>query len=88
MTADGYRVAFAALLKWNERAMARGGTSTETVARVNRAIVAVCRLRPESLISGAPNRVVGTEIWWTAEVDHERRMIRIVHLEPELRPGL
>lgn len=88
MSDDDYRVVFGALLDWNERAMARGGTTTETVARVNSSIVNVCRRHPESLISGAPNRVPGTVIWWTAEVDHERRIIRIIHIEPDPHPGL
>jgi len=55
---------------------------------VNSSIVNACRLHAESLISGAPNRVACTVIWWTAEVDHERRIIKIFHIEPDPHPGL
>ena len=88
MTEAEYQVVFGALLEWNQAAMAKGGTTTETVGRVNSAIINTCRVYPESLISGAPNRIVGTVIYWTAEVDHDRRKITIVHIEPEPRPGL
>ena len=88
MILDKYRVSFSALVEWTEAAMGPGGTSTETVARVNRAIVAACATRPESLISGAPNRISGTVIWWTAQVDHERRSISILCIEPDPAPGL
>lgn len=61
-----YQVIFGALLEWNQAAMGKGGTTTETVGRVNSAIITTCRVYPESLISEAPNRIVGTAIYWTA----------------------
>lgn len=84
----GYRLQDSALDNWNEKAMAKGGTGIETVAAVNRDIITTVRLYADKLISGAPNRVPGTVIWWTAIVDHDRRIVTIIDIEPEPRPGL
>lgn len=87
MSAD-YELRAAELVRWTDAAAGPGGTSTETIAAVNRAIIGACVKRPEVLISGAPNRVPGTVIWWTAVIDHERRIITIAAIEPDPHPGL
>lgn len=84
----GYRTDVTVLHEWIQAAMGPGGTTTETAAAVARAVTSLCTRFPESLISGAPNRVPGTIIWWTAEVDHAARFVTITNIEPPPQPGL
>lgn len=76
------------LADWVDKALGPGGTTTETAARVPSTILNACRKYPEKLVSHMPNRIVGTVIYWTAEVDHEGKTIRIVEIDPAPRPGL
>jgi len=88
MSSGDYHVDFRALIDWQDRAEGPGGCSTSTVGDVLRSVLNTCRNRPTSLISGAPNRVPGTVIYWTANVNHTQRTIRITNVEPDPRPGL
>lgn len=88
MTNTEYQLELSRLYQWNELATGPNGCTFQTIGRVSSNIVTVCTNRPESLISGAPNRVPGTVIYWTALVDHDNKYIAILAIEPDPRPGL
>ena len=88
MNRSEYEVVWTRLTAWMDKAYGPQGCTFVTVAAVAKNVTQVCTSRPESIISGVPNRVPGTSIYWTATVDHQRKHITVIAIEPEPRPGL
>lgn len=88
MNPEPYEVNWTVLVDWADRAFGPAGCTFQTIGQVNTSITTACQQWPDKLISGSPNRIAGTIVYWTAHVDHDKRTIRITHIEPDPRQGL
>lgn len=89
MTRDEYLINFGAYIEWLARAEGPGGCTFTTIGQVASHIYrTLANSEARSIVSGAPNRVPGTVIYWTAVIDHDSKTVTVTHIEPEPRPGL